>query len=433
MFFLLPQAVQAASYVVDTLSIEDLGSCTSAPEDCSLHGAIRKSNANPGPDSIAFLPGLSGTIYAPAERGFDNFSGDYADTEDCSAGDAGSNSLSIAGHGDFDNLGQPVFPIEIKGLGEDFQGCFSLEGSFHEVSGLAFTNCGASAVKMLGATCSSVSNNHFFANGDEAYRNIGVAVIISQGDYGISKANTVSGNLIEDSQNSALAVTQGSRSNLITNNIIKNTVGDLDNNHGIEITGHYNILSGNSFLNNDGDGIGVGGGATYNHVLNNTVDNCDLELGVEGEHSDSIHLNVGPSFNLIEGNIFRCSYENGIHVGGDGSMGPIQGNIVRNNIVVDAGTKYPEGPGYRKHNGIAVDGASHDTLVEGNIVYGSTGYGVQINNIEFEGTPNSVQVKNNVIYDNADGGIALSGDMFSLIQNNVIYQNDFGISSASGV
>lgn len=62
----LPSLVAAATFTVDSGSDAALSSCTAAPDDCSLRGAILAANASAGPDDIAFALSESDASFQPA-------------------------------------------------------------------------------------------------------------------------------------------------------------------------------------------------------------------------------------------------------------------------------------------------------------------------------------------------------------------------------
>jgi len=63
---LLSPVLRAATFVVDTSSALTLNTCSAAPNDCSLSGAINRANADAALDTIAFTIPTSDPGCVPA-------------------------------------------------------------------------------------------------------------------------------------------------------------------------------------------------------------------------------------------------------------------------------------------------------------------------------------------------------------------------------
>lgn len=324
----------------------------------------------------------------------------------------------------------PNFPIVIKNLtfqnsprgGLDIGGCY---------------NQNSSSIIMNGNL--EVRNNRII--------NLGEAGISIAGDNNRYSNVLVADNHIQESHSFGGMWLNHVDDSTFTGNTIVDAMGPYDSDHGFELRDSFrNVLSYNTILDARGDSILLCDRSSYNQVLHNYVDDRGLieladyfadyyynpipEANPVKWHNDSLHVNVGASFNTIAFNTFVSSFENAIQIGGDGSKGNIEGNRVISNTIINPGRSHFSFNDYELNEefrsaGIVVNGpVTINTEVKNNIIYGGVGPGVLL---AFRSV--GTIVKNNTVYGQEMDGIqdGEEGAASATIENNLLVNNGIEI------
>jgi len=307
---------------------------------------------------------------------------------------------------------------------------------------------------MSTATHATIQNSYLGCNGTGVYivsTNTNTFHTLGPNNrVGVNQSNA--GNL--GNSNSGIYV--GANNNVVMSNTIAN-----NGSYGVEVTGDFNYLGGNSIRTNTEAGVGLRAWAA-----NNTIGKLSLFGGII---SNTISNNFGhgilitdtatpPGFNVIVGNQIGlnadglAAYGNGgngilvygghdTYIGGSGTQrnligsnsqagvnltaGAYNSHLVNNFIGINAASVSRPNGG----DGVAVQGGAHDNLIGaangGNTIAHNLGNGVLIK----DALTASNIVTSNVIITNTQAGVALRTNA----HDNYVRANDIRLNGNAGV
>jgi len=275
-------------------------------------------------------------------------------------------------------------------------------------------------ITIKGFTCTNANfgiyQNHY-CDGLTVYDNIlknnledGIRIDESSG-YGCD--NEISGNTIMNNSGNGIYI-KGSSNNIILNNAITNNGGD-----GIYIyfNSDYNDIYGNTFSNNSGYGIHISS-IDYNNISGNTISG-NSEYGIYMSYSD---------YNHIFGNVVSSNNGHGLYFGYsdysniyDNSFSNNSGygvyfkfsldNLISANTIKD-----------NTMDGLYLAGNCDNNSIMGNIVKGHSGFGILI----FYYSDNN-QITYNTITDNGCGIQIFDHCNYNMVSTNTITDNALGL------
>ena len=485
---LVPSPAQARDWIVDRRDDPNLttnpaaDNCTSDTlDDCSLRGAITKSNVVPTTDVIKFtIPGTGvKTIspVAPLPTITDNVTIDgYTQP--------GSRRNSVA---TTNNANNAVLLVEISGFGapQTADGLtVSGEGAANTtIEGLVINRFGGDGVT-IDAPAARIVGNFIGTNaaGDDDLGNGGNGVRLLSSQNAVGRRDNATENVI--SGNGANGVSVEGPNNIIANNHIgtdADAAEDLGNSGsgvfvsnvpdilvgGSSLDGSLNIISGNdrhgvevsnigaegarivgNFIGLDRNGSGfanVGNSrdgvrvsSTPNVEVGDTVAGGGNAISDNGEHGVEI-VGTSSTNDVVLGNVIGTNKngasdfgnaEDGVHIGNSSNI-TIGGTVAGARNVISGNDA----------NGVFISGTSSATgnRVQGNLVgvdrNGTTGFGNTENGVRVETPGNLIggtaTGAGNVISDNGDAEDDVEGDAGVLISgtgagNNVVQGNKIG-------
>jgi parallel beta-helix repeat protein len=245
----------------------------------------------------------------------------------------------------------------------------------------------------------------------------------------------------------------GSTNNVISNNVISNSIGDGIN---LNTASNNNVVSGNTISNDVGDAIDSDSRSSYNTITNNNVlssstdgisfeDGCNYNL-ISGNNISNVHDGVyilNSSNDNVSNNYAANDLYAGITLGFfDGvNCHTANSNTITNNTLTRNGNSSQSGQGIQlqncsSNNVITNNNASNNTGNGINIVYNSNNNNVSNNlfsNNVGDGlyiviSSNNNTISGNAVLNNGAYGIHVSGST-----NTILSGNTFANSSRYGI
>ena len=350
------------NFVVNNAGAPVDAGCTVS--DCTLPEAVADANADAG-GSISFSLGA-----APAPI---NLAAALTITKPASI-DGYTQSGASANTSAFQDGNNAVVPIKLGTGAFDIEGLVFGPGSDgSSVRGLAI-NQFSNAIHVQGASDVTIAGNFIGTQG--SFPSNGTGVFVDGG-----AGSTVGG-------------PESADQNVISNNGgFIGTGIDLNGATGTLIQGNYvgTDATGNVALAND-DGIAIFGGAKNNVVSGNVISgnfNDGVTLYDDGTAGNSVVLNligIGADGSTPLHNSTGVSITPGANGNANAIGGPLGGNRIANN----------------SDDGVDVDGAGSQTVVQGNTITGNQGHGIVIGD-ELGGAP-GVAITGNRIAGNGHAG-----------------------------
>lgn len=183
------------------------------------------------------------------------------------------------------------------------------------------------------------------------------------GDSTIS--NTVVGNTIGLDFSGTSAVANMAGGIRLADGASLNTIGGVTAAHG-------NVISGNTNVNGNGDGIVLMGVGTSNNVIQNNIIGLDSTGSiVQGNAGGGVVLTLGADSNEIQENVISANASNGIA----SVLGATDTSIENNNIGTDS-TGYIA---FGNHgHGVYLSGTGADNTINQNLISGNVGSGISV-------------------------------------------------------
>jgi parallel beta-helix repeat protein len=345
-------AVGAATYTVDSTLNGNTQTCSSAPNDCTLRGAINRANAASTPgDIIDFSPLFATPQTISTNSQLPTLTG-------------GSDTIDATGR--FVTIDGAAFS------------CLRITANSNTIKGLRLTGC-TTGIEITGGTGNLLQNNIVFNNGT------GISVGGS--------SNTIAGNLIGVSEDGSAVHPAGA--NTGTGVLVSGTGNTI----GGDTAAERNVISANAL------GVDLAATATGNFVRGNYIGTNSAGTADLGNTGNGI--SVRASSNTIggsapgEGNLISGNDTNGIDVADTGITSTvILGNLIGTNSAgnVDLGNTL---------DGINLGVGSTSSTVGGtaagarNVISGNNSDGIQIT------SSSANTIRGNYIGTNSAGTAAL--------------------------
>ena len=407
-----PSPAIGASYIVDRGDDLPVTTCSAAPNDCTLRGAITSANAGGAGDVITFDPAVTavalGAALPPLAGGNDTV-------------DGGGN-VTIDANGE-----APTFA------------CVTLSSPGNVIKGLAFTDC--STAVLLG---SAASDNNTIGPGSTMFDNVTGVHISSASAVGNSivgnkigtnaagnaippeGANTT-GVLIAGVGNTVGGTTASTR-NVISGNVrglwltgdsntaIGNYVGtdvngtvDLGNTAGFEINGSSNTVGGpapgqGNLVSGNDSNLAISGGV--GSIVSGNSLGPDANGSATLTSGSGVTIQAAASGNTIGPRNTISDNTTGVLIDGAGTSN----NVIKGNYIgTNAG-----GGAIPNSNGVTIQSSAQSNTVggtgagDGNVIaYNSPGDGVQVNGAATTGNAvrrNSIHANGGLEINNVAGG-----------------------------
>jgi len=252
-----------------------------------------------------------------------------------------------------------------------------------------------------------------------------------------SHKNTVEGNFIGTDSTGTMPLGNGESGVLITGGSDNNVVGgttaaalnviSANKLYGVHIDNGSsgNVIEGNDIgtdvsgakpLGNGDSGVDVTNGSNHNVIGGITPGAGNT---ISANHINGIHIDSGSTGNLVEGN------DIGTTAGGSGPLGNVQNGVLitgsaTNNVIGGASPSDANTISYNQVNGVKLDGAGKDNLVEGDTIENNTTNGVYINNSSYTAVSNTTSEYN------LGWGILVTNSSHVTLTNNKTAHNGLG-------
>ncbi|MDD4690020.1 MAG: right-handed parallel beta-helix repeat-containing protein [Eubacteriales bacterium] len=205
----------------------------------------------------------------------------------------------------------------------------------------------------------------------------------------------------------AVAIYAGSNNNIISNNIFQSA------HTGVSIAGNNNIIENNQILSTgeyqgNGDGVTIGGNASYNIISNNTIkDGACYGIWIVGAEN--------PNFNVIKNNYISNNATTSVMLNAG------KGHTVKNNILINSPS-----------HAVAIE-KSKDVIIKDNLIYENRAAGIFV----YKDAENVI-VSDNISKGNGVGGNLTFGKDIVItsgnnLKNVLVTNNIVGTLSELGV
>ncbi len=279
-------------------------------------------------------------------------------------------------------------------------------------------NISSDSVVLEGFTIQNAGSTYLI---DWVGGSFGIYAFADSGIYVLSDNNHIRGNIIKDNPYHGIHLHSYADYNVISNNIITNTPGYIDNGIVLQFSS-YNVISNNSIINNSLHGIHLLQNCNNNIIRENDIikNNCGLEISG----------NIPSANNIITQNNILHNRNLGIYLFIQCYNTEISdNNIVDNNMVgivlyqMCDGSQILNNIISGQDTGISVELFVDSISISNNIITNHDVSGIELMDFVDKSTINGNTIQNNC------NGIRIEGSDENVFYENIISNNQRGIYS----